>query len=383
MVAMTNQETVSTLDALILTPTGQDAKLLSKVVEQQGFKTQIYDSYKTLCEKIIRSEGSVVLIAEEALTKISIPALNHALSQQEPWSDIPIVLLTSNGQETTEELRRIKAFAPSGNVTLLERPLRPMTLLNTLNVCLRARIRQYQVRDLLLDLMAAAQRREEFISIASHELKTPITAMSLQIQLHQRLIKNQNPMAFDPAKVIKVLDGAEKQLGRLRILVDDMLDVTRISAGHLTLTKTEVNLSELIKEIVERTDPQLNFVGCSVELDLAPQLVGIWDRFRIEQIINNLLTNVIRYAPGAAVLIKTESQNGFAVLSIKDSGTGISENDQKRIFTRFERAVAHNSISGLGLGLYICKQIVELHGGNIGVNSKIGEGATFTVSLPV
>jgi signal transduction histidine kinase len=265
---------------------------------------------------------------------------------------------------------------------LLERPFRPITLVSTLQVSMRARRRQYQVRDLLKKQAEATRVRDEFISVASHELKTPLTSLKLQTQLNQRLITRADPAVYQPTRVKKLVEITDNQVNRLVRLVDDMLDVSRMNTGKLSVNKKEVNLSRLVKDIIDRTMPQITAAGCTLSVALDPDTTGEWDPYRIEQVFGNLLSNAIRYAAGKPIHIKTVRERKLCRLIVRDEGMGISAEDQKKIFNRFERAEAAANITGLGLGLYICREIVEAHGGNISVQSELGKGSTFTVTLP-
>jgi signal transduction histidine kinase len=175
------------LEVLILCPTGQDSLLIASFLKNEHLDSLIVHSMNELCEMDFEKAG-VILIAEEALTTEGIETFNNKLSGQEAWSDIPIVLLTSGGAKNAQfKLKRLEVFVTSGNVTLLERPLQPLTLMSATQVAVRARRRQYLVRNLLVDQVAATKMRDEFISIASHELKTPLTSLKLQTQMARRI----------------------------------------------------------------------------------------------------------------------------------------------------------------------------------------------------
>ena len=367
---------------LILAPTGQDATLIASVLSNFNIRAICYHDIGSLCERAMKNAGAI-LIAEEALSRNTVQSLKNILEKQEPWSDIPIVLLTSDGETTLASHRILKDLSAVGNVTLLERPFRKITLGSTLQVALRSRIRQYQVRDLLRKQVEATRMRDEFISIASHELKTPLTSLKLQNQIHQRILKNPTPTFSSPERVHQLVESTGRQVDRLGRLIEDMLDVSRIHTGKLTLEKAETDLAELILEVLEGMSAQLTMADCEVDLKLEPHTLVVCDRYRIEQVIINLLTNAIRYAGGAPIFIQLEGKNGFAEISVRDSGPGISTENQQRIFDRFERAVSSSNISGLGLGLYICREIIESHGGQISLSSKEGEGATFLIRLPL
>jgi signal transduction histidine kinase len=366
---------------LILAPTGQDAKLLAQVLTDDGLQVEIAQEIGVLKERL-KGDVGAILVAEEALTPQCLAIFNSIFSLQEPWSDIPLIVMTMRGETNLLSFANLKAFAPAGNVTLLERPFRPITLVSTLQVSMRARRRQYQVRDLLKKQAEATRVRDEFISVASHELKTPLTSLKLQTQLNQRLITRADPAVYQPTRVKKLVEITDNQVNRLVRLVDDMLDVSRMNTGKLSVNKKEVNLSRLVKDIIDRTMPQITAAGCTLSVALDPDTTGEWDPYRIEQVFGNLLSNAIRYAAGKPIHIKTVRERKLCRLIVRDEGMGISAEDQKKIFNRFERAEAAANITGLGLGLYICREIVEAHGGNISVQSELGKGSTFTVTLP-
>lgn len=367
------------LDVLLLCPTGQDAALIAQVLLKDHIDSVPVKTVDMLCERS-HVDAGVLLIAEEALTSEGIDLLNQTLAVQEAWSDIPIILLTSGGGKNQQfKLKRLEVFVSSGNVTLLERPLQPLTLISATQVALRSRRRQYQVRNLLIAQVEATKIRDEFISIASHELKTPLTSLKLQTQMTKKVIsKSENLPA---ARMQKQLDYTINQIDRLNKLVDDMLDISRINTGKLKLQKSNLNLSLLLEDLIDRFMPQFEAVHCEIESFITPGIVGHWDSYKIEQVLNNLFSNAIRYSPGKTVHISLIKLNERAVLSVKDEGMGIDPANIDRIFERFERATSASS--GLGLGLYITRQILDLHKASIRVESEPGKGANFIVELPL
>lgn len=225
-------------------------------------------------------------------------------------------------------------------------------------------------------LEEAINARDEFLSIASHELKTPLTSLKLNNQMAMR---HKDQLERFP----KYLDQTRRQIQRLIVLVDDMLDISRLATGKLSIQKTEVDLIQLVHETLDRVQDVIKQYGCSVELNLPESCYGVWDKFRIEQVIINLLTNAAKYGSGRPIIVSLGVEDSMAILSIKDFGIGIAQEDIGRIFQRFERAISKSEVSGLGLGLYISCQIVRMHNGSIEVDSKLGEGSTFTVRLPL
>jgi signal transduction histidine kinase len=232
-------------------------------------------------------------------------------------------------------------------------------------------------------LTAALAARNEFVSIASHELKTPMTSLKLQTQLMKRNLELGRSEAFTMKKVGEFITNSEKQIGRLVRLVDDMLDFSMIDSGKLSMRKERTDLGALVLEVYERLKEQLESKGCETHLEILSDTWLEVDRFRIEQVITNLLTNASRYGEGKPITIQVASNAEFAWVSVADRGRGIAEGDLERIFNRFERAVSPNEVAGLGLGLYISRQIVEAHRGKIRVESKLGVGSKFKVELPL
>ena len=239
-----------------------------------------------------------------------------------------------------------------------------------------------KLRKTQADLEQAVQIRDEFMSIASHELKTPLTSLMLQSQMRKENLGKGDLSAFTLERLTKMFDADENQFRRITHLIDDMLDISRISSGGLTMRFEQFDLCELVRDLVERSADQFAAASCSVKIDICQQAFGNWDRFRIEQVVMNLLTNAMRYGAGKPVLLQVNTSPGKAQIIVRDQGRGIAEENHERIFQRFERAVLGSDISGLGLGLFIVKQILKAHHGSIRVESKLGQGATFTVELP-
>ena len=229
----------------------------------------------------------------------------------------------------------------------------------------------------------AIHARDEFFSIASHELKTPITSLKMILQLTERGVDTKNGISPSPEKLEKMLGTSNRQVDRLTHLVEDLLDVTRIGAGKLGINPAELNLSQLVEEVVDRFCDAFAAAHCPVELNLEPKVIGFWDSSRIEQVMVNLLSNAVKYAPGKPIKIEVSNGGETAKIIIQDFGPGIPPEKQSKIFERFERATSSRNVSGLGLGLFIVKQVVEAHHGTIGVESQEGNGSTFTIELPL
>jgi signal transduction histidine kinase len=229
----------------------------------------------------------------------------------------------------------------------------------------------------------AIHARDEFLSVASHELNTPLTSLKLQVQSLTRTLTRWGGADLPQEKVATIAERTDQQLRRLSRLVSDLLDVSRIHSHKLTLDLERVELRELVADVAERFSEEYAHAGVRLDLAPCPRVVGVWDRGRVEQVVLNLLFNALKYGAGKPVRVEVTVDGEVARLSVKDQGLGLREEDRARIFERFERAISANEASGLGLGLYITREIVQAHGGAITVESQLGAGSTFTVTLPL
>lgn len=245
-----------------------------------------------------------------------------------------------------------------------------------------------QARQLAREQIARAaaeeqvRARDQFLSIASHELRTPLNPLQLQIQLLLRLARAGTLASQPPDRLVAMLETAERSVKQFARLVTQLLDLSRLVAGGLDLRLEEVDLAAVAREAAARYGPELAQAGCELRLAADRPAVGRWDRLRLEQVLTNLLSNAVKYGAGKPVEVAVAAGEGKAVLTVRDQGIGIAAADQARIFDRFERAVSGYEYGGLGLGLYIVRQIVEALGGDVRVDSAPGAGATFTVELP-
>jgi signal transduction histidine kinase len=228
----------------------------------------------------------------------------------------------------------------------------------------------------------AVKAREEFISIASHELRTPLTSLTLQLQSLVRAAQRDALDAQPPGQVLHRLEEAQSQVKRMGKLVNELLDLSRVTAGRLEIDLEEVELASVVREVTQRSHEELRLAGCKLTLKIDAPVTGLWDHFRLDQVVANLLSNAIKYGRGKPIEIKVEADADTARLTVRDEGIGIAPDNLERIFVRFERAVSARNYSGLGLGLYIVHRILGVLGGTIHVTSELGKGATFVVELP-
>lgn len=233
------------------------------------------------------------------------------------------------------------------------------------------------------DLKNAINSRDEFLSIVSHELKTPLTSLKLQNQTAIRKIKKGNLSDLSPEKLSVLFDKNESQINRVIRLVDDMLDLTRIQSGKFSYNFIKCDLREVAADVFDRFKEQFENAGTEIINQCIDPVIGFFDRDRIEQVIVNLLTNALKYGKGKLVVIRLETLNNVARLEILDHGIGVNPENAEIIFKKYERVVSANEVSGLGIGLFISREIVEAHGGKIWVESKIGEGSKFIAELPL
>ncbi|HZZ84149.1 MAG TPA: PAS domain-containing sensor histidine kinase [Anaeromyxobacteraceae bacterium] len=235
-------------------------------------------------------------------------------------------------------------------------------------------------RERLLRAQEAVQARDEFLAIASHELKTPITALQLQVQ---SLLRQSAALPGPPGQAFsKRLDAVMRQAERLTRLIDGFSDVVRVNTGALELAREPLDLSELVRTVLARWREELERNHCTVRLSAPAPVTGRFDRPRMEQVIASLLGNAVKYGAGKPVRLQVRAEEDRAILIVSDQGIGIPREFQSRVFDRFVRAVSTRHYGGFGLGLWMVVQIVRAHGGSVHLDSTPGEGSTFEVDLP-
>ncbi len=223
--------------------------------------------------------------------------------------------------------------------------------------------------------------RDEFLSIASHELKTPLTSLSLQ--LHTLLKRTRQGTRPEDADMAQRLEKAQRQLHKLARMMDELLDVSRLAEGRLRLELSDVDLVQVVREVLERFQEEAQRHHTRLELQADGPVVGRWDRTKLEQVVTNLVTNALKYGAGAPVEVQVHSSGALALLEVTDHGIGIAPENLERIFGKFERAVPVRQYGGFGLGLYIVRQLVEALGGGVDAESTPGKGSTFHLVLPL
>jgi signal transduction histidine kinase len=317
----------------------------------------------------------------------------------EKTRQIPIVFVTAAGKELNYSFKGYEA----GAVDVLYKPLDARAVKGKVQVFValyeqrEATRRQVEALELarqqqeatLAELSAAQAQlqraltmRDEFMSMVSHEMRTPLNTLYLETQLRKMQLERGNMAAFGAEQLQRMVARDDRQIQSIIRLIDDMLDVSRIRSGKLSLRPGWVELSGLLRRLVHDLTPQAGIAGSSLSLNAGTPVSGWWDEFRIEQIVVNLLTNALRYGGAQPVTVELIVEPEWVRVEVCDKGAGISPEQQEKIFEPYERGVANEVPSGLGLGLYISRQLAEVHEGSLTVRSKPGEGATFVLTLP-
>ncbi|HSI45522.1 MAG TPA: hybrid sensor histidine kinase/response regulator [Methylophilus sp.] len=318
----------------------------------------------------------------------------------EKTKHVPIVFVTAAGMELNYAFKGYGA----GAVDVLYKPLDINAVKSKANVFVelfrhrtafenqvKALEESRKEQECLLKQLQATQAelqhslnmREEFMSLVAHEMRTPLNTLFLEVQVRLSQLAKNNLSLFTPEHLQKMLGRSERQLKSIMRLIEDMLDVSRIKNGKLSIQPQDANLSMLVRQLTEDLTPLAKESDTEFVLDIATEVNGYWDAFRIEQIIINLMTNAIRYGKGKPVHVSLTLENEHAVLKVADQGVGIAEIEQKKIFEAFERSADNEVKAGLGLGLYISRKLAEAHAGDISVISQKDSGSTFILRLPI
>ncbi len=369
---------------LLLAPTRRDREAILVLLRRAGIEVNAYEGARSLAAEIGTSVGAI-LMTDAAFTDPHIDEMLAALSRQPPWSDVPIVLLCHSdtlSQSTDRVLDSLR------NVTLLERPSSSRTLLSSILAAIRARARQYEVRDQFealrtsdAALREADRRKDIFLATLAHELRNPLAPIrtAAQVLASPKLAPQQLQWAQN---VI------QRQVRQMALLLDDLLDIARITQGKLELKKTRVTLTEVVDAAVEASRPLIDSKNHQLTITLPPEdLVFEADPLRLSQVLCNLLTNAAKYTdPAGHIELSGSLQNETLCLSVKDNGIGIAPGALARIFEMFSQldGGSTRSESGLGIGLALVKGLLDLHGGTIEAHSRgSGHGSEFSVRLPL
>ncbi len=363
---------------------------------------------RTVYKALSADEALSLLLQHEfaiAILDVQMPGMNgfelaELMRGTDKTKNIPIVFVSAAGREMNYAFKGYE----SGAVDFLHKPLDIHAVKSKVNVFVdlyrqRKAVRQQvealeksrREQEVLLaqlqvtqgELEHAVRMRDDFMSIVSHEVRTPLNGLILETQLRKMHLARDNAAAFTMDKMQAMVERDERQIQSLIRLMEDMLYVSRFRTGKLSIRPNEFDLSRLVTTLVHTFASQISAAQSSINLRAEQPVVGQWDEFRIEQVVSNLLTNALRYGAKSPIDVSVYAEGKRAVVEVRDQGIGISEENQQRIFLQFERVTAKHAVAGLGLGLFISEQIVAAHHGEITVHSALGEGALFRVSLPL
>jgi signal transduction histidine kinase/CheY-like chemotaxis protein len=355
---------------LVLAPIGRDGELAARAVREAGLDAQVCADAHDLCAQIEAGAGAA-LLTEEALDASSMMALVQRISTQPPWSDFPLVVFS--GLKAASGERPVDRLARLLNVTILDRPVHVRTAMSAISSALRSRRRQYEAR-------RAIRQRDQFLAMLGHELRNPLGAIVLaSYSLNERV--------GDDALVRKHYGVIERQTKHLTRLIDELLDVARITSGKVTLRRAPMDLGALIANCLQAHESATRASELTLALELPEEPIIVdGDPVRLEQIIANIVTNAIKYTPpGGRICVRLCATTAVAQVIVRDTGSGISPALLGRVFDLFAQAedTLARSRGGLGIGLTVVRQLVELHGGTVTAKSDgIGGGSEFTVVLP-
>lgn len=349
----------------------------------RGLLRQLFPHVETASDGLealaaIRNRAPDLVLSDVMMPRLDGFGLVRAIREDQATRTIPVILLSARaGEESSVE------GLETGADDYLVKPFSGRELVARVRAQLElARMRRIDARRQATEegFRETIAARDEFLSVASHELRTPLTVLELNLERLLTLATEERPKSAS-GDVAKKLTTALRQTDRLTRLIDAILDVSRIAMGGLELDYEELDLAALCREVIERFEDDARAARCIVHLD-AVSAVGEWDRRRIEEALSGLVSNAIKFGPRSRIDVRLETLGDEVRIIVHDAGAGIHARDLERIFDRFQRAVSADHHGGLGIGLYLARQIVEAHAGRLHVSSSPGTGTTFTIDLP-
>lgn len=300
--------------------------------------------------------------------------LSRSIKNGETVEASPIDMVVGNGEKVTVLVSSSPIFAGDGSVSCCVAGLVDVSEMRKIEI---------ERENLYLEAKNISRMRENFLMVASHELKTPLTPLKLRLQYFEQLLRRERLREIPGALLKKNLDSALEQVKRLENLVHDMLNISEIDAGKISLFPAATDLVALAGEVIQRLEPEIAARHTQIAGPIPAKVFAWVDRLKTDQVISNLISNALKYGSGKPIEVNVWEEGGRAMISVRDYGIGVGVNDQERIFGRFERAASEAHYGGFGLGLFIARSIVEAQGGHIQVNSEPGQGSTFLVDLPL
>lgn len=368
---------------LVLAPTARDAEICSKLLDEAALPASICADLSSICREI-QQGAAAAIIAEEAINRDQFGKLVDTLNGQPAWSDFPLLVLVRQGDPSPVALEVLETL---GNVTLLERPVRVPTLVSALRTAQRARVRQYQIRDLLIQaaetaerLRAEARGKDEFLAMLAHELRNPLAPIRNGVEILK--------LEVDSPTGQRILPMMERQVTHMVRLVDDLLDVSRILRGKIKLQHEVLDLAAIIAQALETAQPLISEQGHRLTIEYGPGPMFVQgDLVRLTQVFANVLNNAAKYTdPNGQISVQTERLNASTFrVRVRDSGVGIAPEMLPRVFDLFSQAERSldRSQGGLGLGLTLVRRLIDMHGGAVrALSDGLGRGTEFQIELP-
>ncbi len=356
---------------LVRAPFGRDAELTCAVLRRHGLEGLICDTVEELC-RLVEEEAACAILAEEALDAAAVARLVEVLTRQPPWSDFPLIVLRASSADPVRSA--VERLLPLGNVTMLDRPVKARSMVAAVEVALRGRRRQYAAR-------RAIQQRDDFLAMLGHELRNPLGGVVLAAEMIKRSAAGRSP---DIERHLGVIDRQTKNLTRL---VEDLLDVSRVTSGKVVLKREPLAIDDVLARSVQLVEQEAQARSLDLELFPAGAEVRVdGDPVRLEQVFGNLLKNAIKYSPpGARITVTARAGRDACELSVRDTGIGMTPEMLATAFELFSQAARSldRSQGGLGIGLTMVRSLVELHGGTVAALSDgPGQGTEIIVRLP-
>lgn len=377
---------------LIVDDLRENLQALGKIIEQED---------REVFKALSGEEALALLLVHDfalAIIDVMMPDMNgfelaELMRGTEKTRHIPIVFVSAGGKELNYAFKGYE----TGAVDFLHKPLDIAAVKSKVNVFVslyqqRLRVKeqvdaleksQKELHATQLELERALKMRDEFMSLVAHELRTPLNTLHLEMQLRRMRLQRDEFSSFTKEDFHNMVERDSRQIQSMIRLINDMVDVSRANTGNLSIRPGAVNLSQLVHRIVEDFSQQAQVRGCCLRINNVENVTGTWDEFRVEQIIINLITNALRYGGGKPVDVGVSLIGNDVEIHVQDQGEGIPLNEQQRIFEKFERLGNNQVKEGLGMGLYIARQLAQAHGGDLSVRSTPGEGACFILRLPL
>jgi signal transduction histidine kinase/CheY-like chemotaxis protein len=368
---------------LVLAPTGKDATLARIVFDRAGVPCCCCETLDELCDEMANGVA-VVVLPEEFISPDRHDRLTEAISGQPPWSDLPILVLARQGADSDAVA---KAMDMLGNVTVLERPTRVAALVSAARSALRARQRQYQIREHIAErerfaeqLLLNDRRKDEFLAILAHELRNPLAPIVNSIRLLA-------VARSDEAQLERIREMMDRQVSHMVRLVDDLLEISRITRGKIELRREQVDLHDIVRSAVDSIRPAMDAARHVFTVEMPETHIALEaDPVRLAQILLNVLTNACKYTdPGGVITLRVVAEDDRVAIHVRDTGRGIPTDMLPRVFDLFMQVEhdASRSQGGLGIGLTLVQRLVQLHGGSVSAFSEgPGRGSEFTIRLP-